>query len=99
MQKQEEQQHDDKVKVEAQIGELEATVQQQKLDTLNKEKELAAAQKELNEKISTIQQYENDKKVSNEKLKYLQDKESSLTTQLNNDKSFTHSDAGCVKAN
>lgn len=86
LQKQEEDQHDDKVKVEAQISELEASVQQEKLDTLNKEKELAAAQKELNEKISTIQQYENDKKVSNEKLKYLQDKESSLTNQLNTDK-------------
>src|SRR3954469_8452055 len=64
LQKQEEQQHDDKVQVEAQIGELEASVQQEKLDTLNKEKELAAAQKELNEKLTTIQQYENDKKVS-----------------------------------
>src|SRR5204863_8019590 len=43
-------------------------------------------QKELNEKINFIRQQENEKKISHEKLKYLQDKEQTLTTQLTQDK-------------
>ncbi len=86
LQQQEEKQLSEKTGLDALLGETEAELQKVKLLTLDKEKELSHAQKELNDKIATIRQQENDKKISNEKLKFLQDKESGLTQQITKDK-------------
>lgn len=86
LQAQEEKQHEEKLVLDTTLDTSEAELQEVKLRSLDKEKELSEAQKLLNEKISFIRQQENDKKVSNEKLKYLQDKEATLTYQLTQDK-------------
>ena len=86
LQLQETRQLEERIALEAQVAETEAKLQQDKLQNLELEKELGSAQKQLNEKIAHIRQQENDKKISNEKLKYLQDKEAQLTQQLSTDK-------------
>ncbi|TAH37955.1 MAG: chromosome segregation protein SMC [Bacteroidetes bacterium] len=86
LQEQEEKQIAEKTSYDAQLSETEAELQKVKLHTLDKEKELSESQKQLNDKIATIRQHENDKKISNEKLKFLQDKESGLTQQITKDK-------------
>src|SRR6185295_2173076 len=86
LQGKEEKHQEEKIQLEAQIGENEAELQKEKLHSLDKEKELSEAQKQLNEKINFIRQQENEKKVSNEKMKHLQDKEQSLTFSLASDK-------------
>ncbi|WP_114940516.1 chromosome segregation protein SMC [Mucilaginibacter endophyticus] len=70
----------------AQIDTLEATLQQQKLDSITKEKNLSVQQKTTNEFVSKIRAYESEKKIKNEQLKFQQDKESRLTEELERDK-------------
>ena len=84
---QEEKQHEEKIGLDTQLDTAEAELQVLKLNSLDKEKGLAEAQKQLNEKVTLIRQYENDKKVSNEKLTHLKDKETTLSLQLTQDKS------------
>ena len=84
---QEEKQQEEKIGLDTQLDTAEAELQVLKLNSLDKEKGLAEAQKQLNEKVTLIRQYENDKKVSNEKLTHLKDKETTLTIQLTQDKS------------
>jgi len=87
LKQQEEKQQEEKLSLDVQLDSAEAELQELKLTSLDREKELSEAQKLFNDKISLIRQYENDKKVSNEKLTHLKDKESSLSTQLAMDKS------------
>lgn len=54
--------------------------------TLGKEKNLAIQQKSTNEYINKIRNYESDKKIKNERVIHLQEKEARLTAELNNDK-------------
>ena len=84
---QEEKQQEEKIGLDTQLDTAEAELQVLKLNSLDKEKGLAEAQKQLNEKVALIRQYENDKKVSNEKLSHLKDKETTLSVQLTQDKS------------
>ncbi len=86
LQTQENKQQEEKIVLDTLMNESEALLQQKKLYSLDKEKELSELQRQLNNKVNTIRQQENDKKVSNEKLKFLQDKESSLGQQLTQDK-------------
>ncbi|RWY54090.1 chromosome segregation protein SMC [Mucilaginibacter gilvus] len=67
------------------IDTLEAALQQQKLDSLTKEKNLAAQQKTTNEFVSKIRAYESEKRIKNEQLKHQQDKESRLKEELERD--------------
>ncbi|MES2111195.1 MAG: chromosome segregation protein SMC, partial [Bacteroidota bacterium] len=69
-----------------QIDTLEASLQQQKLDSLTKEKNLSIQQKATNEYVSKIRAYESEKKIKNEQLKFQQDKEARLTEELEKDK-------------
>jgi len=82
---------DQKHKVEksgivTQIDQLEALLQQQKLDSLTKEKNLSTQQKATNEFVSKIRAYESEKKIKNEQLRFQQDKETRLTEDLERDK-------------
>ena len=79
-------QQEEKIAYDTQLDTNEAELQHVKLVALDREKELSESQKVLNDKVSFIRQYENDKKVSNEKLNHLKDKESSLANQLSSDK-------------
>lgn len=67
------------------IDSMEAAVQQQKLDSLTKEKNLSTQQKATNEYVAKIRAYESDKKIKNEQLKFQQDKESRLSEELERD--------------
>ncbi len=70
----------------AEINKQEAALQQLKSDSLAKEKNLALQQKHTNEHIAKIRAYESDKKVRNEQLRNLQDKENRLAAELTQDK-------------
>jgi chromosome segregation protein len=72
--------------IAAQIDTLEASLQQQKLDSLNKEKNLAIQQKANNEHVAKIRAYESEKKLKNEQLKFQQDKEATLSGELERDR-------------
>jgi len=76
----------DKSGILAQIDTLEAVLQQHKLDSLTKEKNLSLQQKTTNEFVSKIRAYESEKKIKNEQLKFQQDKEARLTEELDRDK-------------
>src|SRR5476651_49502 len=67
------------------IDTMEAAVQQQKLDSLTKEKNLSTQQKATNEYVAKIRAYESDKKIKNEQLKFQQDKEARLSEELERD--------------
>jgi chromosome segregation protein len=69
----------------SQIDALEAALQQSKLDSLTKEKNLAAQQKASNEFIAKIRAYESEKRIKNEQLKHQQDKETRLKDELERD--------------
>ncbi len=79
-------QQEEKAGVVTQIDTLEATVQQQKLDSITKEKNLSIQQKTTNEFVAKIRAYESEKKIKNEQLKFQQDKETRLTTDLERDR-------------
>ncbi len=99
LQEQEEKQLNDRTILDSQLAETEARLQEIKLLSLDKEKELSAAQKELNDKTAALRQQENDKKISNEKLKFLQDKEAGLSQQITKDKTSLHSTQEHIRLN
>jgi chromosome segregation protein len=73
------------------IDRLEAALQKAKLDSLTKEKNLAAQQKASNEFTAKIRAYESEKRIKNEQLKHQQDKESRLKDELERDNNqFKH---------
>jgi len=86
LEKQEQQQTEERSGIAATIDALEAALQQQKLDNLNKEKNLSTQQKATNEFVAKIRAYESDKKLKNEQLRFLEDKESRLKDELEKDK-------------
>jgi chromosome segregation protein len=83
---QEQKQKAEKGGIVAQIDTLEASLQQQKLDSITKEKNLSVQQKTTNEFVSKIRAYESEKKIKNEQLKFQQDKEARLSEELERDK-------------
>jgi len=83
---QEQRHKEEKTGIVAQIDTLEAVLQQQKLDSITKEKNLSTQQKATNEFVSKIRAYESEKKIKNEQLKFQQDKETRLTEELERDK-------------
>ncbi len=86
LEKQEQQQTEERSGIAAAIDALEAALQQQKLDNLNKEKNLSTQQKATNEYVAKIRAYESDKKLKNEQLRFLEDKENRLKDELEKDK-------------
>jgi chromosome segregation protein len=78
-------QRTDKAAITNQIDTLEATLQQNKLDALTKERNLAAQQKASNEFTAKIRAYESEKRIKNEQLKHQQDKEARLKDELERD--------------
>jgi len=83
---QEQKQRGEKLGIVTQIDTHEALLQQQKADSLTKEKNLSIQQKTTNEYVSKIRAYESEKKIKNEQLKFQQDKESRLTEDLERDR-------------
>ena len=83
---QEQNQHVEKSAIHTKIDALEANSQQQKLDHLIKEKNLAAQQKATNEFISKIQAYESAQKLKNEQLRFMEEKRTKLIADIERDK-------------
>lgn len=70
----------------SQMEHKEKNLQTSKSDILSKEKNLAAQQKITNEYVNKIRSYESDKKIKNAQLQHLQEKETRLNNDLQNDK-------------
>ena len=86
IEEQEQKEHDEKMGITARIDSTEAGLQQQKADSLVREKNLSTQQKATNEFVAKIRAYENEKKIKNEQLKFQQDKESRLNEELERDR-------------
>lgn len=71
--------------INTEIGNLEALLQKLKLENLNLEKNLSVQQKATNEFIIKIRTYESDKKLKNEQLRFLEDKKTRLSDELEKD--------------
>ncbi|MDP3469953.1 MAG: chromosome segregation protein SMC [Daejeonella sp.] len=81
-----EQQHSlDSIGINTEISNLEAFLQKLKLENLNLEKNLSIQQKATNEFIAKIRSYEGEKKLKNEQLRFLEDKKTRLSDELEKD--------------
>lgn len=73
---------DRRTQLEAIVGTEEASVEQQKVKLIEKEKELNGLQKQFNELINRVRQLESDKKLAAQRLEHLKERERSLTEFL-----------------
>ncbi|MEM6525011.1 MAG: chromosome segregation protein SMC [Bacteroidota bacterium] len=78
--------NDKKISLNKQVQEKEALLEKAKAGLIVKEKTLASRQKALNDHIAKIRQYESEKKVKNERLRFLNDKSENLKDQIEQDK-------------
>jgi chromosome segregation protein len=78
--------NDRKLALTSDIAEKEATIEKAKADLIIKEKTLSTRQKAINEFVAKIRHYESEKQIKNERLKYLNDRASSLRDQIEQDK-------------
>lgn len=69
---------DKKFKIEAEIGTEEAALEQQKLEFVEKERQLQSMQHAFNEMVQTVRTKENEKNLSAQRLEHLHEKETSL---------------------
>ena len=83
---QQELQDKEKNTINAKLDALETALQKLKQDCLIEEKNLSVQQKAANEYTSKIRAYESEKKVKNEQLRNLNDKEERLSKELASDK-------------
>ncbi|WP_114752133.1 chromosome segregation protein SMC [Pleomorphovibrio marinus] len=81
-----EEEQDKKLSLQTQINEKEAFLENLKADLIQKEKILASRQKALNEHVNKIRQFESDKKIKNERLRFLENRAQDLREQINQDK-------------
>ncbi len=70
----------------AEIAQAEAIVEKSKAKLIQFEKLLASRQKTLNEHVNKIREQESDKKIKNERLKYLSERAKDLQYQIEKDK-------------
>ncbi|MCA6406130.1 MAG: AAA family ATPase, partial [Cytophagales bacterium] len=84
--KQIETENDRKAKLAAEVAEKEALIEKSKAELILKEKTLSSRQKSINEFVSKIRQYESDKQVKNERLRFLTDRVNNLKDQIDQDK-------------
>ncbi|NTE00678.1 chromosome segregation protein SMC [Agrobacterium tumefaciens] len=83
---QEQNQQVNRSELSTRIDQQEAKLQKLKLGSINQEKNLSVQQKATNELISKIRTYESEKKVKNEQMRFLQEKETRLAGELEKDK-------------
>lgn len=86
VQKQIEHENDRKTKLAAEVAEKEALIEKSKAELILKEKTLSTRQKSINEFVSKIRQYESDKQIKNERLRFLNDRVNNLKEQVDQDK-------------
>ncbi|WP_029288075.1 chromosome segregation protein SMC [Pedobacter sp. R20-19] len=86
LESQEKNQQVNRSELSTKIDQQEAELQKLKLGSINQEKNLSIQQKATNELISKIRNYESEKKVKNEQMRFLQEKETRLAGELEKDK-------------
>lgn len=96
--KQIEAEKDKKISFNKQIAEKEALTEELKKELIIKEKALSSRQKALNDHVNTIRQYESDKKIENERLRFLNDKDENLRSQIELDKKSNERAAFSIKS-
>lgn len=89
---------DTKIQLQSKISALEAQLSALKADLLVKEKLLASRQKTLNEHVNTIRGFESEKKIKNERLRFLEDRSSSLKEQLDGDRKSSERSSFSIKS-
>jgi len=77
---------DKKIQIQTQANELEALLSQSKTDLIHKEKLLASRQKALNEHVNKIRSFESEKKIKNERFRFLEDRSQKLREQIDTDR-------------
>ncbi|KEO75886.1 chromosome segregation protein SMC [Anditalea andensis] len=80
------QEQDRKLSLNAKVAEQEALLEKNKNELLLKEKLLSARQRSLNEQVNKIRQFESDKKIKNERLRFLEDRGQKLREQIDLDR-------------
>ena len=78
--------NDRKIAMASDIAEKEAAIEKAKSELILKEKTLSSRQKAINEFVSKIRQYESEKQIKNERLKYLNDRANGLREQIEQDR-------------
>ncbi|MDB4835524.1 chromosome segregation protein SMC, partial [Cyclobacteriaceae bacterium] len=77
---------DNKLKLHKDQDVIQAELEKLKATLIQKEQILASRQKTLNEFVNNLRQQESDKKVKNERLVFLQEKQNSLKDNLHQEK-------------
>ncbi len=85
LQKKLERESDYKLSLNKQITESEAAVEKLKVNLVQHEKLLSSRQKTLNEYVGKIRNYESEKKIRSERLRFLSDKATNLQEQVMQD--------------
>ncbi len=75
---QQEAETDKRIKLESQVAQEEAALENEKLAFIEKEKALQALQHAFNEMLQTVRSRENDKNLSAQRLEHLKEKEAGL---------------------
>lgn len=78
--------NDRKTSLTAAIAEKEALIEKSKAELIDKERTLSSRQKAINEYVGKIRQYESEKQIKNERLRFLNDRITSLKEQIDQDK-------------
>lgn len=86
VQKQVEKESDRKTQLTASVADKEALIEKSKADLLLKEKTLSSRQKSINDFVAQIRQYESEKQIKNERLRFLNDRVNNLKDQIEQDK-------------
>lgn len=81
-----EEESDKKLSLQTQMSDQEALLTQSKSDLILKEKLLASRQKALNEHVNKIRTFESEKKIKNERLRFLEDRSQQLRIQIDSDR-------------
>lgn len=77
---------DRKLQISTQITDQEALLSQLKADLIHKEKLLSSRQKTLNEHVNKIRGFESEKKIKNERMRFLEDRSQGLREQIDADR-------------
>jgi chromosome segregation protein SMC, common bacterial type len=84
--KQIETENDRKTKLTVEIADKEALIEKSKAELITKEKTLSTRQKSINDFVASIRQYESEKQIKNERLRFLNDRVLNLKDQIDQDK-------------
>ncbi len=77
---------DKKTALDTQLLLVDAETEKLKAEIITKEKLVASRQKALNEHINNLRQYESEKKIKNERLRFLSSRSTQLVEQIEQDK-------------